>query len=84
MSNYEISVLVLQYNPSFEAVKRTIHSILKQQNIRFEIVVADDGSTEDYLEKLKELFAKHAFDNYTLVKNKKIKVIYLLFFFFIK
>lgn len=71
MNNCEVSVLVLQYNPSFEAVKKTILSIIRQQNIEFEIVVADDGSKEDHFEKLKELFAQYSFSNYTLVKNQQ-------------
>lgn len=71
MNKCEVSVLVLQYNPLFEAVKKTIISILRQQNISFEIVVADDGSKEDYFEELQSVFKEYSFRNYTLVKNPK-------------
>lgn len=69
MNEYQFSVLVLQYNPKYDLMKRTIMSILQQKDINFEIVIADDGSKEDFFEKLEAFFEENAFSNYVLVKN---------------
>ena len=69
--SYLISVVVLTYNSNFEDLKKTILSIIKQKNISFEIIVADDGSNKDYFDKIKEIFEEHSFVHYQLIKSEK-------------
>ena len=64
-----MSVLVLQYNASVIEVQKTIQSILRQQNIEFEIVVADDGSKENHFTQLEDYFKARGFNHYSLVNN---------------
>ena len=52
---YAISVVVLTYNSAFDDIKQTILSIVKQKDITFELIIADDGSKENHFEKIKEL-----------------------------
>jgi len=69
VNNCKMSVLVLQYNASVIEVQKTIQSILRQQNIEFEIVVADDGSKENHFTQLEDYFKARGFSHYTLVNN---------------
>jgi len=63
-----LSFLIPCYNHE-ENVKETIESIYNcYDKSNFEIIVVNDGSTDDSLEKLKEIQTKYAF---TLVNNKK-------------
>ena len=71
MCNCKFSVLVLQYNPIYELIEKTIISILEQKNIELEIVIADDGSKINYFEKIKLIFQEYGFENYILVENEK-------------
>ena len=68
---YDFSVIVLCYNPDMGKLKRTLTSILMQQDISFEIVVADDGSKLNYVSQLQEWFANNDFADYKLVMNEQ-------------
>lgn len=68
---YAISVVVLTYNSVFDDIKKTILSIIKQKDIDFEIILADDGSKENHFKKIKELFKEYSFINYQFIDNKK-------------
>lgn len=66
-----LSVLVCTYNSDWDKTRRTLYSVLMQKNVEFEIVVTDDGSTENNFEKIKEYFIQNNFSNYTLVSNSE-------------
>lgn len=66
---YEISILLLQYNSEFEKTKRTLKSIILQENIKLEIIIADDGSIHNHQERIVTLFTKYGFTDYKLVMN---------------
>ena len=71
LPKYEITVLLSVYNSDFPRIKRTIESILIQKDISVQIVVADDGSENNYQKKIEELFEKNNFCDYKLVLNKE-------------
>ena len=48
LNTFDISVVVLCYNPSVDKLKLTIYSIIEQKGISCEIVISDDGSKTDY------------------------------------
>lgn len=50
----EVSVIVLTYNSVWEKLKATIQSILLQKNVDYEIIFADDGSSQNWAEKIIE------------------------------
>ena len=64
MNKYDVSVVVATYNPDFENLKRTIYSVLNQRSVRFEIIVADDGSKENHIDKLNDIFQSYGFSDY--------------------
>lgn len=67
--SYEISVVIVQYNPNWESVKRTLMSILLQKSCKYEIVIADDGSKEDYIDRSEALLKQKGFVDYKIKKN---------------
>ena len=64
-----ITVAVITYNPVWEKFRNTLRSIIWQKNVSFEIVIADDGSENNCLDKVEEFFKEQNFSNYRLVKN---------------
>jgi len=68
---YDISIIFVTYNSSFERSKNSLVSILTQKDIRFEIIVADDGSKDNHERELRNLFSEYHFIDYKLVMNPK-------------
>ena len=68
---YEVSLLCPTYNSSFVKTKKTLLSFLCQRGISFDIIVADDGSTDNHEQELEDFFSECCFTNYKLVMNKK-------------
>lgn len=68
---YDISVPVITYNPKLDQLLHTLNSILRQEDISLEIIIADDGSKETYEKEIRGFFKKVGFNNYKLLFNKK-------------
>lgn len=71
LQQIKISVLVVTYNPKWDALRRTLYSIIMQEDAAFEIIVSDDGSRENHFDKVREYFAQNNFTQYVLVENKE-------------
>lgn len=71
MSEYQVTVGIVSYNPDSDKLKRTIYSVLQQKGVSYQIVVADDGSMNDRFEEVEEILKSNKFDDYYFVKNKK-------------
>ena len=69
----EITVLFLIYNSSIERIKKSLNSIIMQKDIRFQIVVADDGSKDNHEKEIENYFIEHGIEDYILVMNKENK-----------
>ncbi len=65
----DVSVVVVTYNPEFEKLERTLESILCQEGVSFEIVIADDGSASFDEAAVVAWFRDRGFDDYTIVAN---------------
>ncbi len=68
---YDVSVVVLTYNPDLYKLIRTLKSILFQTNVNFEIVVSDDCSETNFWPDIKCIFNNFKFENFKLVKHKE-------------
>ncbi len=73
MQNNEpfFSVLVVTYNSEWNKTKQTLLSIIRQDKVSFEVVIADDGSKNNNFDKIDEIFRENNFGNYKLVSNKE-------------
>lgn len=54
MSNPTISVIIPLYNKEM-SISRTVHSVLEQSKTEFELIIVDDGSTDNSLKVAKSL-----------------------------
>lgn len=70
LDNYQISLLVLTYNPDYRKLLATIKSGLIQENVELQIVVADDGS--EYFDPIQivEFFEQNDFHSYVITSLK--------------
>ena len=66
---YELSALVMTYHPDMAGLRRTLRSLMLQEGVRMEIIVADDGSGENHGEEIRALFAGQGYTDYKLVMN---------------
>lgn len=64
---YDVTFLVASYNPEWYALKRTLCSALNQKNIKFQIVIADDGSKETFYNEVVKLFEKYGYKDYKFI-----------------
>lgn len=68
---FSVSVIVLTYNAVWEKLRRTLDSIVMQQGIDLEIIIADDGSSLRWDEQIVAFFEKHGFTDYKIVNAKQ-------------
>ena len=71
MNHHFFSILLLTYNSPWEKTMQTLYSILIQENVDYEIIIADDGSSDNNFNRIEEYLSSYSFVNYTLVENKK-------------
>lgn len=65
MNNDKLGVVVCCYNPDLDKLKKTLYSIALQKNINMDIIIADDGSKNNYKDEILD------FCNYIDLKNVK-------------
>lgn len=72
MSNsLSISVLVGVYNSSFDKLRRTTLSIIKQIDVDLEIIFCDDCSDKSQWDKIESLLNQYNFQNYRIIIQDK-------------
>ncbi|MGN8800993.1 glycosyltransferase family A protein [Candidatus Merdisoma sp. HCP28S3_D10] len=68
--NVEVSVVVVTYNSIWDKLRQTLESILTQDDIRMQIIVADDGSDVRHDSNIIEIMKKYEFDNYVITNSE--------------
>lgn len=68
---YKVSVVITTYNSDLRKTLMTINSALVQKGVSIQIVIADDGSENNYFDEIEAYMEKHQFYDYVLVENKK-------------
>ncbi len=67
---FQVSVLVVTYNPDLQKLLLTLQAAVTQKNVDFEIILSDDGSPEDnHFSEAENFFKKVGFTNYQLLEN---------------
>lgn len=64
-----VSVIVLTYNSKLEKLLYTLESIVSQKNIEFEIIISDDGSTDNHYAEIQDFFKNRNFNRYVFLPN---------------
>ena len=67
---FDMSVIVVTYNSSFEELKKTLKSILIQRDVSVQIIICDDGSIENNENKIIDFFTCANYNDYVLVMNE--------------
>ena len=68
---FQVTVVLGSYNPVYEKLERTLKSILLQDNVKLQIIVADDGSKDNCFDRVCRLFKEYGFDEYILLDSEK-------------
>lgn len=68
---FDVSIIVLTYNAVWEKLEATLDSVIMQEGISYELIIADDGSTNNYKDKIEEYLTRHDIEEYHLVFNKQ-------------
>lgn len=66
---YDISVLVLTYEPNREKLMKTLRSILFQEGVKLQIIIADDGSVNSLTDEAVSFLQDHNFNDIVTVRN---------------
>lgn len=67
----DVTVIVVCYNPEWKKMKKTLLSVVGQKNVNFDVIVADDGSKENYFEEVESFFESRKFSDFHLLSSKK-------------
>lgn len=73
MYSINLTVLLITYNSDLLKTKQTIFSIIRQKNITFELIIADDGSKNNNFLNIEEYLIQEKFQNYIFISNKENK-----------
>lgn len=68
-AEFDVSIIICTYNSEKIKLIKTIQSVLMQKNICYEIVIADDGSNNNYFEDIKQFMSREKFYEYKFIKN---------------
>ena len=68
---YDVSVIVLIYEQPKEKILLTVASVLRQEGVRKQIIIADDGSKETYISEIENFLQKRGFTDYKVIYQKE-------------
>lgn len=66
----EVTLIIAIYNNDIGKILITLRSVIIQKNINIRIIIADDGSKNDYFGMIKAYLAECKFDNYLILRTK--------------
>lgn len=67
----EVSVIMATYNPSWEKCVFTLDSITGQKDIDFELIIVDDGSSNNLFSLYELYFSNKSFQRYKLIDHQE-------------
>ena len=70
---YKISVILCTYNSPLNKIFQSLYSVLRQDMDDYEIIIADDGSEENYAVEIERFFQRNGFRSFKLLFHKENK-----------
>lgn len=70
-SGYDVSVIVLCYNPDIGKLKQTLDSIIKQRAVKIEVIISDDGSNTNYRSDIENYIGQWNEVGYKYINSKR-------------
>lgn len=67
---YDVSVIMATFNPVWNKCIFTLKSIIKQKNIKLELIVVDDGSSDALFDKYRYFFEVNNFSDFILIGHE--------------
>lgn len=68
---FDVSVCVAIYNSDPLQLFMTLASMIRQKQVSFEVIVADDGSVSDMSEQIRAFFKAEGFEDYKILRSEK-------------
>ncbi|WP_026529287.1 glycosyltransferase [Butyrivibrio sp. VCD2006] len=66
---FDVSVILLTYHSDYNKTIETVNSILKQENITFELIISEDSEQHEYYDRLRKYLDENKFTNYFFINN---------------
>lgn len=66
----DITIIVMTYNSELEKLKETLASIIQQKGVSYNIIVADDGSSNFDKSAVELFFEEQNFNMYSIIQNE--------------
>ena len=66
---FQVSVIVLTYYPDADKLYQTLLAAAGQKDVRFEIIVSDDGSHSPLISRLPAIFSDLGIGDYQIIEN---------------
>lgn len=73
MKDSIVTAIVATYNPKLNDLKKTLKSILLQEDVIVEIIITDDGSVHFPYESIENYMKENRFSNYKIICNQENK-----------
>lgn len=69
MTEVDVSVCVLTYQPDYEKLFMTLTSVIRQQGCSYEIIIADDGTPDFRQDMVEAWMTMHGITDYCIVRS---------------
>lgn len=79
-NQYDLDVIVCCYNPTVDSLIKTLRSIICQKEIHLNLIIADDGSTNNHADVIKKwLFSRNFYDFVFCFSQKNVGTVLNIF-----
>lgn len=68
---FDVSVIVLSYQPNKEKLLATLKSVIMQRGCDFEVIIADDGSESFFETEIHRFMHERGFSNYRILAGRQ-------------
>ena len=65
-----LSIIICTYNPDFEKLLLSVKSAVHQEGIDFEVIITDDGSSQNYRREIEQYLNDIRFENFLYIEHK--------------